>query len=96
MQLKRADQRETRPIAISCVLLANSDQQMDQWTDQPTNGQTNKAAHRVACMQLKISWFDHVCQGDYFPEVGNKIDAWFLSKQGPIAISPSNQRQTDQ
>ena len=58
------EQKETRPIAISCVLLANSDQPTDQWTGQPTNGQTNKAAYRVACMQLKISWLGHVSQGD--------------------------------
>ena len=36
----------------SCELLANS----DQWTD--------KAAYSVACTQLKISWSDHLSQGN--------------------------------
>ena len=38
---------KTRPIAISCMLRANSDQPTDQWT--------NKAAYRVTCTQLKTN-----------------------------------------
>ena len=44
--LVRMDQVKTRPIAICRVRLAHS----DRWTD----GQTDKAAYRVASTQLKI------------------------------------------
>ena len=44
-QYKNLHEKRTRPIAISCVLRANSDRRTDGWTD--------KAAYRVACTRLK-------------------------------------------
>ena len=53
---------KTRPIALRCVLLANSDQRMDGQTDGQTNGRTDGAVYghtRLKVIEIKLHF--HSC-----------------------------------
>ena len=56
-KLQKMQKIQTRPIAISRVLRANSDGPTDVPTDRPTNRRTDKVDYRVACTRLKLARF---------------------------------------